>query len=303
MPVRLKIADFVFEIKGRCLEDYVKSMHSFRPFLMKAEGPNCHAEVPDFHISNDLPEQIEPNLSDSFFDVSFEGIYCHFFRDGDDVLLRMFDSNSSTLLFEKWTIADNTVHITDGNYSLGVYRYALWSAVNFLTASSLCFAIHSSANVFPLEITKSSSPEVVICLGESGTGKSTHTRLMREAYPTSFLLNDDSPFIRVMPDGKALVYGTPWSGKTPCYKALSYPLRAIVRLSQAPFNKINRLNAVSSIAALLPSVPPVISQLDGCDDYACDFVSALAGNIAVYSLECLPDVTAADLSVKTIFNL
>ena len=56
-----------------------------------------------------------------------------------------------------------------------------------------------------------------------------------------------------------MVYGSPWSGKTPCYKAERYPLAGCVRLSQAPYNKIRRLNTLQAYAALHPSAPPSCS--------------------------------------------
>ena len=43
-------------------------------------------------------------------------------------------------------------------------------------------------------------------LGESGTGKSTHTRLWRENIAGSKLLNDDSPIVRYE-EGGVWVYG------------------------------------------------------------------------------------------------
>ena len=62
-------------------------------------------------------------------------------------------------------------------------------------------------------------------LGKSGTGKSTHSSLWLKHIPGTMLLNDDNPILRLMPDGTARVFGSPWSGKTPCYKNLDFPAR------------------------------------------------------------------------------
>ena len=78
-------------------------------------------------------------------------------------------------------------------------------------------------------------------LGPSGTGKSTHARLWLRHIEGTELVNDDNPVVRISDDGQATVYGSPWSGKTPCYRNVNYPLGAIVLLSQAPYNKIQRL--------------------------------------------------------------
>ena len=54
--------------------------------------------------------------------------------------------------------------------------------------------------------------------GLSGTGKSTHSQLWRTHIPQVELLNDDNPVVRITADGRISVWGTPWSGKTPCYR-------------------------------------------------------------------------------------
>ena len=58
-----------------------------------------------------------------------------------------------------------------------------------MTCRKDTLAIHSSCIVY--------RDKAVLFLGESGTGKSTHTRLWRENIPEAVLLNDDSPMIRV----------------------------------------------------------------------------------------------------------
>ena len=130
--------------------------------------------------------------------------------------------------------------------------------------------------------------KAVFFLGESGTGKSTHTRLWRENIEGAVLLNDDSPILRII-DGKPWVYGSPWSGKTPCYKNESYPLAACVRLSQATFNKIERLNIAQGYGALHPSCPPCFAYDDALYDSISGTLSNLLSNVPVYHLSCLPD--------------
>ena len=51
----------------------------------------------------------------------------------------------------------------------------------------------------------------------SGTGKSTHTHLWYKYIPGSDLMNDDNPVVRIV-DGEVRIFGSPWSGKTPCYR-------------------------------------------------------------------------------------
>ena len=138
-------------------------------------------------------------------------------------------------------------------------------------------------------------------LGESGTGKSTHTRLWLENISGAELLNDDSPFVAC--DNESVkVYGSPWSGKTSCYKNECYPLRAVVRLSQAPYNKIRPLHKLQAIGALLPSLPPAFVYDKRLEDALLGVLSKVLGKVSVYHLECLPDAAAAQLSFNTIFG-
>ena len=125
--------------------------------------------------------------------------------------------------------------------------------------------------------------------------------LWREHIPGAELLNDDSPIIRAT-DSEALVHGSPWSGKTPCYRNESCPIAAVVRLSQAPHNRIRRLRPIESIGALLPSAPPAFARDERLSDDTCGLLSRLIAQVPVYHLECLPDAAAAQLACRTVFN-
>lgn len=135
-------------------------------------------------------------------------------------------------------------------------------------------------------------------LGRSGTGKSTHSRLWLSHIEGTKLLNDDNPVIRIV-DEKILIYGTPWSGKTPCYRDEWVEVGAIVRLCQAPHNTIIQNQSVQAFVTLLPScahIPWAEIIFSG----VCGTVIRLIASISIFTLECLPDRTAAELCYKTI---
>lgn len=129
-------------------------------------------------------------------------------------------------------------------------------------------------------------------LGRSGTGKSTHSRLWLKNIPGTELLNDDNPVLRLMPDGSVRVYGSPWSGKTPCYKPQDVPVGAVVRIRQAPFNRIERLSPVQSYASLMASASSFrpFKELAG---HWHRTLEGLAATLPCYVLDCLPDADAA----------
>lgn len=136
-------------------------------------------------------------------------------------------------------------------------------------------------------------------LGPSGTGKSTHARLWLKHIDGTELMNDDNPVVRIGADGRATVYGSPWSGKTPCYRNVSRELGAIVLLSQAPFNKIRRLGGLEAYAALVPSISG-----KRWDERIADGLhqteNALASTVPTWHLQCLPDEEAARLCAGEI---
>jgi hypothetical protein len=136
-------------------------------------------------------------------------------------------------------------------------------------------------------------------LGKSGTGKSTHSQLWINNIEGCELLNDDNPVLRFDENGKTRVYGSPWSGKTPCYRNLDYPVGAIVDLHQAKENKIRRLSIVEAYAMMYVSSSGIrfLKQLaDGIHDTT----EKIVCSVPCYSLDCLPNAEAAFLCYKTV---
>lgn len=138
-------------------------------------------------------------------------------------------------------------------------------------------------------------------IAPSGTGKSTHAQLWMRHIADTELVNDDNPVVRIGEEGEAMVYGSPWSGKTPCYRSVGYPLGGIVKLSRAPFNKICRLNGLQGYAALMASISG-----KRWDKRIADGLHAtenrLAGNIPIWHMQCLPDKEAAEVCESSICN-
>lgn len=84
----------------------------------------------------------------------------------------------------------------------------------------------------------------------SGTGKSTHARLWREAFGARvWMLNDDKPLVRVE-NGRATVYGSPWDGKHRLSRNACAPLKAIAALERAEENRVEPLPAAAAFETL-----------------------------------------------------
>lgn len=140
--------------------------------------------------------------------------------------------------------------------------------------------------------------ECFLFLGKSGTGKSTHASLWLQHVENSELINDDNPAIRIQ-DNIAYAYGTPWSGKTPCYKNFGLPIAKITRLQQAPANSHRYLSEVEAFTALLPSCS-AIKQDNNLYEKLCEKLTWLAEHTAIAYLQCLPNKEAVMLNKETL---
>ena len=278
------IAGHRIRVEGDRLVQRIEALSGFSVFKTKSGSePLCrfiatHNQAPAF-------EQV-------YYRSEIDGIVSRFGRYTDGYVFDMTFPDAEPL--SMWMIQDARIVYFTGNFAPILLRFACWIAYGVAATPLGTVAIHTS--------TICCQGKAVFFLGESGTGKSTHTRLWRENIEGAVLLNDDSPILRII-DGKPWVYGSPWSGKTPCYKNESYPLAACVRLSQAPFNKIERLNVAQGYGALHPSCPPCFAYDDALYDSISGALSNLLSVVPVYHLSCLPDAAAARLSCETIFGV
>ena len=129
-------------------------------------------------------------------------------------------------------------------------------------------------------------------LGHSGTGKSTHARQWLAAFDDAWLLNDDNPIVRVMENNEVLVYGSPWSGKTPCYKNSHARVGGIIKLSQASYNRMRMLSLPEAYAYILSSTSGLKMDRQ-MTDYMHETIKHVIMNVKCHHLECLPNTEAA----------
>jgi hypothetical protein len=131
-------------------------------------------------------------------------------------------------------------------------------------------------------------------LGHSGTGKSTHARQWLAAFEDAWLLNDDNPILRVMNDGQVRVYGSPWSGKTPCYKNDSAPVGGIIKLSQSSVNQIDTITLPQAYAYMLSSASGLKME-QSMADHLFETIKHIITHTPCYHLACLPNQEAASV--------
>ncbi|PUB28517.1 hypothetical protein C8J95_10792 [Elizabethkingia sp. YR214] len=138
-------------------------------------------------------------------------------------------------------------------------------------------------------------------LGKSGTGKSTHSRLWLKYIPDTKLLNDDNPAVRIMEDESVMIYGTPWSGKTPCYRNVGVLLEGLVRLRQAPENQWKKASGKEALLSVLPSCT-AIRWNRNLFDQMLNSLEKIICRVYVGQLSCLPDQNAAYLCSQELIK-
>lgn len=173
-------------------------------------------------------------------------------------------------------------------FSIGTVMMLMFA---FSTARKNTLLMHSSVTV--------KDGKGYLFLGTSGTGKSTHSQLWINTIEGCELLNDDNPVLRVGEDGIVRVYGSPWSGKTPCYRNQDYPVGAVVDLHQTKKNAIKRLPLVRAYAALSVSYSGYRFIKEMADGLHATNEKVIT-SVPFYSLDCLPNAEAALLCYNTV---
>ena len=234
------------------------------------------------------------------FDFADADADCRFGRDAEGYLLTMTPRDGSAAArFRKAFGAPLVTTDVTLRHNPALFRFGLWSMFNIAAVARQAVAIHSSVI--------SLNGGAVLFLGESGTGKSTHTRLWREHIPGAELLNDDSPIVRIVQTADAdpicgavqnpakppqlrLKLRTqaqrqpapqnrrPWSSvrrgaenapATATYASRSGPSYGCHR----PAQPVSPPAGNEAIGALLPSCPPSFAHDETLEDAVCATVS------------------------------
>lgn len=291
--MRYSLADILVDVVGEELSSAVAKVQGFEHFL-------CEKGDSDAQVVYKMAAEVEiPQTEKLLYECETpENGTIYFYKIAGGYLLKVVCEDSyvdgvsrrEIVLWNLW--GEREVYIYGSLFRLEL-KFALWIGFGLVAMRYGVGAVHSSCIV--------ANGGGVLFLGESGTGKSTHTRLWRENIEGATLLNDDSPLVRVE-DGEVYVYGSPWSGKTPCYRQERFPLVGCVRLSQAPYNKITSLSVIKSYGALHPSFAPEFAYSRELYDKIQDILNAIISVVPCWHLECLPNAEAAELSYSKCFG-
>ncbi len=134
--------------------------------------------------------------------------------------------------------------------------------------------------------------EAIIFTAPSGTGKTTQAELWRDCFHAA-IVNGDRAALSVC-GGCAVAYGLPFSGSSDDCENIHAPVRAIVSLSRAKENRLQRLSGKEALKLFVRGIylPPE-NQADF--PLLLDTAASILRNVPFYRLECLPEADAARL--------
>ena len=140
-------------------------------------------------------------------------------------------------------------------------------------------------------------------MADSGTGKSTHTRIWRQELPRLghdiFMINDDKPLLKFTEEA-VLACGTPWNGKHKLGTNTMVPLAGVCMLKRGQENRIRRADSREAFPWLMQycyrarEKEDVAATIQLLDD--------LARRVPVYELHCNMEPDAALVSFEGMRN-
>lgn len=195
---------------------------------------------------------------------------------------------------KSWTdIRCSLVDVEDmGGASLNIRQFNMIGfVIKYIMLNSHGMSLHSSSLAY--------KNNGVMFSADSGTGKSTHTRLWKKVFDDVVIVNDDMPIIKKVDDVWHL-FGCPWSGKTEINTNISVPLKALVFLERGTVNEIERIYAPDCVLRIikqtfLPSYKELAQKV-------MSNISKLVQDIPIYRLRCTisdeaPEVVAKELNL------
>lgn len=275
---RFRVAGFTFVAALPSAVGIDALLPSFRPF--RESGDTEGEDIFRFSSVESLPDVARTMLEET---------------DNDMGHLRLFSTEAG---YRVELIHDGHTHVlhVDSSFSAAEAQISWQDKKAGDAVSSMLRIAYSQAVILRDAVSIHAAAvctggRAYLFMGKSGTGKSTHAALWIKHIPGTQLLNDDNPTVRLI-DGRAYACGTPWSGKTPCYRQLTFPIGGMVRLSQAPENRFLPLEGADAFIAVYPGCS-VISQDDRLCNMLYDTLATLAETVPTGALRCRPDREAA----------
>lgn len=137
--------------------------------------------------------------------------------------------------------------------------------------------------------------KAILFTAPSQTGKSTQAELWRK-HRNADVINGDRSLVKIK-DDTLYAYSLPYCGTSNICENYCAPIRAIVVLRQAPYNRISMLRPSVAFRDLYEGCATNIWYSDDVT-VICDLIEQMIRRVPVYLLECLPNEDA----VNTLAN-
>lgn len=287
-----RIADFyvrlVFKESTYNNMGLLPSLEPFRIDAPKGEDPLFQLTVDDELSPRPQAERerirtFDTGNGDTIVDLLSNGGYQYIIKNLDN-------ANCSLLITDKDFM--DCMCALNGNYNMRCFglNNALMLVYAFASSKQQTLLIHAS-------LVRQKGWGYAF-IAKSGTGKSTQVSSWLRYLPDCDLMNDDNPIVRIL-NGEAWVYGSPWSGKTPCYRNVKARLGAITRIERDVKNSVEKLQPVEAFASLLPACS-TMKWDKNIFNHICNNITLLIETTGCFTLHCLPNREAAEICSQSI---
>ncbi|WP_279001345.1 hypothetical protein [Thomasclavelia cocleata] len=138
------------------------------------------------------------------------------------------------------------------------------------------FLLHASAVVI--------DNKAYLFSADSGTGKSTHTKLWQKCFgDKALIINDDKPAIKIE-NGICYAYGTPFSGKTDENLNMKVPLQAICLLERGKNNSIDLISIKEALPLILKQT--ILPKNQDIINHLFDMLDVVLTKTPIYQMKC-----------------
>lgn len=136
------------------------------------------------------------------------------------------------------------IEMTNGGIDRKEYLFTEYAALYYILKKQEAILIHSSAIKY--------KDKGILFIAKSGTGKSTQARLWKQ-YEDIIQINDDKNIL-MDENGKLVIYGNPWSGKSVIDENIQVELTNLIFIYQNKENTIRNLSKREQMMLLLPQI-------------------------------------------------
>lgn len=259
--------------KSICID--AASFPGDNPLWSQFETAPCDADITVNCTVSDCFPEAPAGVRSGEFTVSVDG----------DTVYRAFPMGNIHGALTVYSPADTSrseTFFTQRSFPIMMDRRFMWSSLSLaqLLLSANAFFIHSSFI--------SVNGKAVLFSAPCGVGKSTQAALW-EKYRGAEVINGDKAGILV--EGGVYACGVPFCGTSGICKNKTFPLGAIVLLSQAESNSVRRLSGTEALQGIMSNI-----YLDFIAPYerlrCTDLIIELLSAVPVFSLGCTPDEDA-----------